>query len=94
MGDKPFPQLMATSIEALVRLCRTIWYYTLSTQLRHDERDGVSNHRRLCRLLSRLFRRRSKKISKLRVTGLCAWNSPLTGELPAQVASNAENESI
>ena len=35
-------------------------------------------------------RRRSKKTTKLRVTGLCAWNSPVTGEFPAQMASNAE----
>ena len=41
-------------------------------------------------LLNRLFRRRSKKTSKLRVTGLCAGNSPGTGEFPAQMASNAE----
>ena len=40
------------------------------------------------------FRRRSKKIWKLRVTGLCAGNSPVTGEFPAQRASNAENVSI
>ena len=32
-----------------------------------------------------------KKTSKLRVTGLCAGNSPGTGEFPAQMASNAEN---
>ena len=32
--------------------------------------------------------------SKLRVTGLCAGNSPGTGEFPAQMASNAENVSI
>ena len=32
-----------------------------------------------------------KKTSKLRVTGLCAGNSPVTGEFPAQMASNAEN---
>ena len=37
---------------------------------------------------------RSKKTSKLRVTGLCAGNSPVTGEFPAQRASNAENVSI
>ena len=36
----------------------------------------------------------SKKTSKLRVTGLCAGNSPETGEFPAQMASNAENVSI
>ena len=39
-------------------------------------------------------RRRSKKTSKLRVTGLCAGNSPVTTEFPAQSASNAENVSI
>ena len=45
-------------------------------------------------LLNLLFRRRSKKTSKLRVTGLCAGNSPETGEFPAQRASNAGNVSI
>ena len=59
-------------------------------QWRHNEGDGVSNHRRLDCLLNRLFRRRSKKTSKLRVTGLCEGNSPETGEIPAQRASNAE----
>ena len=44
--------------------------------------------------LNCLFRRRSNKTSKLRVTGLCAWNSPGTGEFPAQMVSNAENVSI
>ena len=41
-----------------------------------------------------LFRRTSKKTSKIRVTGLCEGNSPGTGEFPAQMASNAENVSI
>ena len=31
---------------------------------------------------------------KLRVTGLCEGNSPVTGEFPAQKASYAENVSI
>ena len=35
-----------------------------------------------------------KHQSKLRVTGLCAGNSPGTGEFPAQRASYAENVSI
>ena len=39
-------------------------------------------------------RRRSKKTSKLRVTGLCEGNSPVTCEFPTQMASNAENVSI
>ena len=63
-------------------------------QWRHNEREGVSNHQPHDCLLNRLFRRRSKKTSKLRVTGLCAGNSPGTGEFPAQMASYAENVSI
>ena len=53
-------------------------------QWRHDERDSVSIHLHHDCLLIRLFRRRSKKTSKLCVTGLCAGNSPVTGEFPAQ----------
>ena len=60
----------------------------------HNGRDGVSNHQPHQCLLNRLFRRRSKKTSKLRVTSLCAGNSPGTGKFPAQMASNAENVSI
>ena len=61
---------------------------------RHNGRDSVSNHQPHDCLLNRLFGRRSKKISKLRVTGLCAENSPGTGDFPAQMASYAENVSI
>ena len=53
-------------------------------QWRNNGRDCVSNHQPHDRLRNRLFRRRSKKTSKLRVTGL----------FPAQMASNAENVSI
>ena len=63
-------------------------------QWRHNGLDGVSNHQPHHCLLSRLFGRRSKKTSKLRVTGLCVGNSPGTGEFPAQMASNADNVSI
>ena len=65
-----------------------------SLRWRHNERDGVSSHQPYDCLLNRLFRHRSKKTSKLRVTGLCVGNSPETGEFPAQIASNAENVSI
>ena len=61
---------------------------------RHNNHGGVSNHQPHGCLLNRLFRRRSKKTSKLRVTGLCVGNSPGTGEFPAQRASNAGNGSI
>ena len=40
-------------------------------QWRHNGCNGVSNHQCLDCLLNRLFRHRSKKIWKLRVTGLC-----------------------
>ena len=63
-------------------------------QWHHNERDGASNHQTRDYLLNRLCRRSSKKTSKLRVTGLCEGNSPVTGEFPAQTASNAENVSI
>ena len=66
---------------------------TCSLQWRHNGLDGISNHQPHQCLLSRLFGRRSKKTSKFRVTGLCAGNSPETGEFPAQMASNAENDS-
>ena len=54
----------------------------------------VSNHQPHYCLLNRLFRCISKKISKLRVAGLCEGNSPWTGEFPSQRASNAENISL
>ena len=74
------------------------WWTTSSQQIalqwRHNGRDDVSIHQPHHCLLNRLFRRRSKKTSEIRVTGLCAGNSPVTSEFPAQMASNAENVSI
>ena len=44
------------------------------------------------RLLSQPFlRRKSKKTSKPRVTGLCEGNPPVTGGFPSQRARNVEN---
>ena len=62
-----------------------------SLQWRHNGHDSASNDQPHDCLFNRLFRRRSKNTSKLRVTSLCAGNSPGTGEFPAQMASNAEN---
>ena len=61
---------------------------------RHNERDGVSNDQTNDCLIKRLFGHRSKKPCKLRVTGLSAGNSPVTGKFPVQRASNADNVSI
>ena len=45
-------------------------------QWRHNGRDSVSNHQHHDHLLNRLLGHRSKKTSKLCVTGLCVGNSP------------------
>ena len=68
--------------------------FTIALRWRHNEHDSVSHHQLHDCLLNRLFRRRSKKTTKLRVIGLCVVNSPGTGEFPTQMASNAENVSI
>ena len=56
--------------------------YTLNhcevLQWRQNERDGVSNHLPLDCLLNRLFRCKSKKTSKIRVTDNCEGNLPVT----------------
>ena len=62
----------------------------MSLHWRHNGRDGVSNHQPHDCLPNRLFRRRSKKTSKLRVTCICAGNSPVNDEFPAQMTSNAK----
>ena len=61
---------------------RQQWGLAQSLEWRHNERDNVSNHQRLDCFLHRLFRRRSKKTSKHRVTGLCERNPPVTGGFP------------
>ena len=62
----------------------------LALQWRHNEGDGVSNHQPYdC-----LFKAQIEETSKLRATGLCVGNYPVTDEFPAQRASNAENDSI
>ena len=68
--------------------------FSRSLLRRHNGLDVVSNHQPRDCLLNRLFRRRSKKTSKLRVTGLCTGNSPMTGEFPAQRNRYTENVSI
>ena len=51
-------------------------YLHTSSRWRHNEHDGVSNCQPHGCSLNRLYKCRSKKISKLRVTGLCAGTSP------------------
>ena len=73
----------------------------LSWRYYYSHRNGVIMSTMASQITSHMIvystvysRPRSKRISKLRVTGLCAGNSPVTGEFPAQRASNAEKVSI
>ena len=88
----PYPEWSLRYVDTMSQLHDCHAMHTL--QWRHNEHDGVSNHQPHVGLLNHLFRRRSKKTSKLLVIGLCAGNWPVTGEFPAQRASNAENVSI
>ena len=89
-----FNNLIRSLISSPVSIADSKWYPFNSLRWRHNDHAGVSNHQPHGCLLNRLFRRKSKNTSKLRVTGLCAGNSPGTGEFPAQMASCAENVSI
>ena len=73
---------------------RAIRKISLTLQWRHNGRDVVSNNQPHDCLLNRLLGRRTKKTPKLRVTGLRAGNSPVSGEFLSQMASDAENFSI
>ena len=62
--------------------------------MRASTADGsFSNNIAVTRLFTQPFIQAQikDKILKLRITGLCAGNSLVTGEFPAQMASNAEN---
>ena len=86
-GDKPLSEPMVIILLTHICVTRLQWikYLCATLQWRHNEQDGVSKHRPHDCLLNRLSRRRSKKTSKLRVTGLCEgihrWpvNSPHKG---------------
>ena len=67
--------------------------YIFSLQWRHNGRDGESNYQPRDCVFNRLFRRRSKKTSKLRVTGLFEGNSSVTGEFDDAIMYVLLNES-
>ena len=60
-------------------------------QWSHNERDGVSSHRRLDCLKNSLFRHRSMKTARFRATGLCEGKPPVTDGFPSQKASKSES---
>ena len=69
-------------VQSLINVISWRWFnvpalkFGRALHWRHNDHNGVSNHQPHRCLLNRLFRSRSKKTSKLRVTGLCAGNSP------------------
>ena len=77
-------RIPATGATTCITTKHVPWAYFLgcavkthcTLQWRHNERDGVWNHQPRHCLLTGLFRPRSKKTSKFRVTGLCVGNSP------------------
>ena len=83
-----------STLVQVIAWCRQATSLYLTLQWRRNERDSVSNHRHLDGFLNRLFRPISKKTSKIRVTGLCEGNPPVTDGFPSQNASNAEKVSI
>ena len=88
-------RLTPLSVAVITEVCLHISQNHVPLQWRHNDHDVVSKHQLHDCLLNRLFKAQIKETSKLRViTGLCAGNSPLTAEFPAQMASNAENVSI
>ena len=63
----------------------------MSLQWCHNEPDGISYHWLLSCFLSHLFQRRSKRTSKLCVTGLCEGNPPVTSGFPLTKDQWCEN---
>ena len=85
-GDYAYPRV-AIGLGWVLGICPLL--PLPASRWRHNGCDSVSNHQPQDFLLNRLFRGRSKKALKLRVTDLC-----VPGDFPAQMASNAENVSI
>ena len=83
LREAGFFYLIWCNLLTSTRIANMSWMTCVVVKQIQSKSNGVPNHQPRDCLLNRLFRRRSKKTSKLRVTGLCVGNSPLTGEFPA-----------
>ena len=85
MGFWPVSHSESNSLFNTLSAIHYVRHAQIALRWRHNGRDSVSNHQHQDCLLNRLFRRRSKKTSKLRVTGFVLgihrWpvNSPHKG---------------
>ena len=71
-----FITLTTWTLLSMEQFLEVKWPTLKSLRCCHNGHDCISNHQPHDCLLNRLFRRRSKKTSKLRVTGLCEGNPP------------------
>ena len=76
------------------RTLHNLYVIRATSEWRYNVCDSDSNHQPHDCLLKPFIQTQIKENIKFRVTGLCAGNSPVAGEFPAQRASNAENVSI
>ena len=88
-------QIFLVYIYIYIYMCNWLRIFKCSLYY-NDARMGAraSQITSLTIVYSTVYAGRSKKTSKLRITGLCVGNSPVTGEFPTQMSSNAENVSI
>ena len=84
------PQFSSTLVKRFRSLQRTTGLITVTSQwARWRLKSPISP------LFTQPFiQAKNKETSKLRVSGLCVGNSPVTGEFPTQMASNAKKISI
>ena len=79
--------------DAAIFIENATWKF-IALQWRQNEREGVLDHQPNKCLRNRLFRHKLKKTSKLRVTGLCVGNLPVTRIFPHKRPAKRENVSM
>ena len=85
ISEKMYHVIMALQCTYIcVCVCIFVCALVCPLEWHHNECNGLSSHRQLDCLLKQLFRCRSKKTSKLHVTGLCEANPPMTGKGPVK----------
>ena len=75
-GYNEIPQNITSVLHTMYTITNKHIRMSMALHWRHNDHDAVTNLQPHGCLLNRLFRRRSKKTSKLRVTGPCVGNSP------------------